>query len=730
MDEASESNLKLIDNENKIRILVSELVTPLIMKVAEHEVQIKDIKKTIREEKLDISILENDLKKLSSKVFPKDEVFSRIDSLSHSQGKKIDEISMSLTVTKLNLDKQMNTLTDLTSKINSFSESQDFALKTIVSTRDQFIDFKKSISSDTSRAVLMCKDFIDSQETTNTSLKHKNNKLSLRISEFNSKAFPELTNLIKEKNLEIIKIKESLEELNSDRVLNSDLIKLKNKFEGELSKFSEKSISELEQIKSFLDTMLRIEISCGISETLLKVLDTRQIKKLIPVVESFIGNDLKLTNEATSPLKNDFQPVQTENLYSKTLSQTKNLESSLVECKRRISTQEIEQKKFFERQNTRTSKAEPKLSPIKKLALDQQDNSPIKKSLKDQQVNTRIKKPTLELQDSSRTQHLVLDPQGNFLVSSSVPHSKHTIKTEDYFTKTEESLILPSQESLSKEYEESFTKLSDRSNDFQTQIEMFREELKTLIQVREDLEQARNEFFKKVEDTNKQIEAARKEFRTSFTIFSEETSHNLKIRAKEILENSSRIERIFKTVDNLESDQKELEYKNSLLKLVLDRLIEGQKMMNELINQDEQDRETLHLAGLTEKKETKSPTKSKQSVFIKPECLSCSGQSSFLYSAFKMACLNYYPSEVKFGNKMYTRHELIIKLQTMIQNIHHTELISENSFMPNVTELVVRTKSAGKVKVRRQLFDASITKSSIQDSPKKLDLKIKKFNLC
>ena len=712
MDESSESNLKLFDNENKIRILVSDLVTPLIMKVAEHEVLIKDIQKTIREEKLDLSILVNDLKKLSSKVFPKDEVFSRIDSLSHSHGKKIDEISMNLSIAKLNLDKQLNTLTDLMSKVNSFSESQDFALNTIASTRDQLNNFKKSISSESSSAILMCKDFIDSQETTNISLKQKMNKISMRMSEFNSKAFPELTNLIQEKNLEIIKIKENVQELISDRVLHSHLVKLKNKLEGELSRISQKSISELEQIKSFLDTMLRVEISCGISETLLKVLDTRQIKKLIPVVESFISNDLNMTNEATSPLKNDLQPVQTENLYTKTISQTKNLESCIEEHKRRISIQEIEQKKIFELQNTRTSKAEQKVSPIKMLDL-----VPIKKTIVDQQ-------------DSSSIPQLVLDPQENLLMSSlsSVAHAKHTIKTENFLTNTEEGLVLPRQESRSKEYEDSLTKLSDRSNDFQSQFEMIREELKSLINVREDWEETRKGITKKLEEANNQIEAAKKEFRTHFLIFSEETGHNLKKRTKDIHENSNRVERLAKTVDNLGNDQKELESKIDSLKLILDRLIEGQKIMNELLNQDEQDRETLHLTGLTEKKETKSPTKSKQSVYLKPECLTCSGQSSLLFSAFKMACLNYYPSEVKYDQKMFSRQELIMKLQKMIQNIHNTEPISEISFMPCNTEVAVRTKSAGKVKVRRQLFDASMTKSSIHDSPKKLDLKIKKFN--
>lgn len=80
-----------------------------------------------------------------------------------------------------------------------------------------------------------------------------------------------------------------------------------------------------------------------------------------------------------------------------------------------------------------------------------------------------------------------------------------------------------------------------------------------------------------------------------------------------------------------------------------------------LISQDEEDRRGIHLIGMAENKQ-KLGSKSKPVVSLKPECLSCTGQASSAYSAFKIACLNYYPSDVQFNRKFYSRASLIMLL--------------------------------------------------------------------
>lgn len=690
MSEQSELNLKQINKENKLRSLVSELITPLIMKVAEQELNTKEIQKNIRDMRIDLSIVEGDLRKLSEKVYPKEEVFTRIESLSTKHGKKIEETAFDLSRANLCIEKQMNLIADLTSKLNSFSSSQDFALTTIDGIHKQILEFKQKISLDNARSVMMCKEFIDAQDTFNSSTTQKINKISMRISEFNSKAFPELIKSVQDKNVEVVKIKEKLEELFGDRVVCSDLLKMKNKFEGDIIKITEKFKSDLEQINSFLDTMLRVEISCGISDTLFKVLDTRQIKRLIPVVENLIGNDTRLTFEANSPLSAGVRPVQTENLYTKTISQTKNLENSLENYKKRISLLESEQQKFIRKHSIKTPKIVRKQPPPPRV--------------------------------------LVMEPQKDLLVSKAVNHPPPLLKFEDTLTKHEEFVPVHSIESQSRELEESYIKSSSESNDFEEQINQFREELKTIIQVRLDLEQFQSEIVEKLEGLRENIENVKKEFRTNFFIYSQEIELELKVRTKEIQENSAKIENLFKNFNNLDSGYKELDSKSNFFRNIIEKLIDGQKIVIELLSQDEEDKQSVHLAGLAEKKDTKSPTKSKQMINFKPDCLSCSGQSSLLYSAFKLACLNYYPSEVKYENKQYTRKELIKKVWLMLQNIFKPDAISEESIVSSIGEFVIRTKSAGKVKMSRQVFDASLTKSSIYESPKKLDLKIKKFN--
>lgn len=72
-----------------------------------------------------------------------------------------------------------------------------------------------------------------------------------------------------------------------------------------------------------------------------------------------------------------------------------------------------------------------------------------------------------------------------------------------------------------------------------------------------------------------------------------------------------------------------------------------------LIAQEEEDRQSLQLIGYSEAKVQKPY------ISLKADCMSCSGQNPTILNAFKMACLNYMPSTLKYRHRTYTRKQLI-----------------------------------------------------------------------
>ncbi|OMJ75757.1 hypothetical protein SteCoe_25021 [Stentor coeruleus] len=82
-------------------------------------------------------------------------------------------------------------------------------------------------------------------------------------------------------------------------------------------------------------------------------------------------------------------------------------------------------------------------------------------------------------------------------------------------------------------------------------------------------------------------------------------------------------------------------------------LAEIGKILYVLISQEEEDRQSLQLIGYSEAKVQKPY------ISLKADCMSCSGQNPTILNAFKMACLNYMPSSVKYRHRAYTRKQLI-----------------------------------------------------------------------
>lgn len=138
--------------------------------------------------------------------------------------------------------------------------------------------------------------------------------------------------------------------------------------------------------------------------------------------------------------------------------------------------------------------------------------------------------------------------------------------------------------------------------------------------------------------------------------------------------------------ENSDAVLRGIEHIYSVLKIMLD----SDAIQYKLELQDSIDKKKIMLMGM--KDEDKTLGKSALSEQVKPQkprgvlrggpgvftkkqepvlhvdnrCLSCSGQSPFILSAFKMACLQYSPSPVEFEGCHYERGELLAKRQNLL----------------------------------------------------------------
>lgn len=79
---------------------------------------------------------------------------------------------------------------------------------------------------------------------------------------------------------------------------------------------------------------------------------------------------------------------------------------------------------------------------------------------------------------------------------------------------------------------------------------------------------------------------------------------------------------------------------------VLCSCVETLKIQNALDIQDENDKNAMALYGQKEKNVEITKNSVDLSLNLNNQCLSCSGQSAFIVSAFKMACICYSPNEI------------------------------------------------------------------------------------
>ena len=222
-------------------------------------------------------------------------------------------------------------------------------------------------------------------------------------------------------------------------------------------------------------------------------------------------------------------------------------------------------------------------------------------------------------------------------------------------------------ESFSKETHNRLHSLDDNENSSSVFFDP------VLIEEIEKLTNGIKNCEESIKSTNSSIRAlidqCQNEYRVSLSLVSEEMKQLLKTRNKEISEINTNVFGLQKNMNEHSVSIEIMEQKIQNLNSSVAKFNETGKIIHGLLMQDENDRESLQLSCYTEKHQQKGHNKQKMLATLKPECLSCNSQNSVVFSAFKMACLNYYPSEVNYNTKFYPRKELIMKLGDLLGTV-------------------------------------------------------------
>ena len=110
------SDKELFDLENRIRVLLAELVTPVILKTKEHDSLIKKALSSNRKNKKTIQTLEIELKNSISKLAPLDELNKRISVLLSDQKTSAKAIGLEIGLLNAKLDETLYKYSDFDSK--------------------------------------------------------------------------------------------------------------------------------------------------------------------------------------------------------------------------------------------------------------------------------------------------------------------------------------------------------------------------------------------------------------------------------------------------------------------------------------------------------------------------------------------------------------------------------------------------------------------------------------
>ena len=169
---------------------------------------------------------------------------------------------------------------------------------------------------------------------------------------------------------------------------------------------------------------------------------------------------------------------------------------------------------------------------------------------------------------------------------------------------------------------------------------------------------------KSIEET---AENTKKRLETSLQQFSQDLASNFAMIHGEIKlllqKNKQNKVDLGKTLKNYQQDLKErekiiekVEQQFTNVSELVSQIVEFNKGIHLILSKEEEDRENLNLIGFSENSSKSNP---KSYLSLKPECITCSGNNTIITSAFKMACINYNPSPLKYNSSIISKKQLI-----------------------------------------------------------------------
>lgn len=638
------NELGFFEIETRLREIVSNLLAPVIKKNEENEVNIKNL---INVEKQNEETMKNFESLLSNgiiKMVPNEE-FNRKFLELYSDKRSTDTVfHMKIESLGSRVDFMNHQFSDMNSRMKNIEEITKHVRTGFDDITTLFREFKEKYTLKLEQLELAQINASEIKIERFETIEHEIRLQTSLIQNINQKEIPELWSSIEFQQKDLKELNNKFSPLLENRVFPGDLKKQKNQLDHEIKKTHTLLSNEVHNLREYLDKMLRIEINCGISDTLLQVLDPRQIKKLIPVVEmQFSGKEDEGTQ--MSPAF-EMTTVTTEVLNKKTEDQYKKIEAKLTMAKRKL-TKDLEK---------------PSKSPtIKKLEITRIESPGKSPALSGERTAkhdldiaayTETKREdSIKLEECKMTPVIIESPALSSKKSPPIPPRVDSVMS-----------------SLKTDKSESFDQLSEISLDpiwVQEQINHLCIEMKISQQTREEVINLMNVC---IEAMKIKVTEAQQEFSKTVLILNEELNQISKQRQKDLSD-------VYSYIDSnlVEVNERIVKLDNNDLKIVkindaLLGVVENEKIIFELMAQDEVDRKNIQLLGYSENKNSKT-VKSKPVISFKPECLSCTGDNPLVYSAFKMACLSYSPSEVKYNSRVYARSALIERLGELINSV-------------------------------------------------------------
>ena len=88
--------------------------------------------------------------------------------------------------------------------------------------------------------------------------------------------------------------------------------------------------------------------------------------------------------------------------------------------------------------------------------------------------------------------------------------------------------------------------------------------------------------------------------------------------------------------------------------------------------QDEKDRQATYLYGINEEMGASGP---KPAVKVNNQCMMCSGSAAYIKKAFKMACIGYASSEVRYNDREWKRVDLMKRQADLVNGLETVPLL-------------------------------------------------------